>query len=207
YVVAGLLRSGSAEGGVVPDDQIQSLRELARLRVRLMRERQDYLRQLVGQLDGVFPEHRTALGDVSTVRARGLLAALPTAHHLAQATPAALRRMAHRAHARRFSLEEATTLREWARSSTYRGKAAQARGQVVRTLLTQYERLTTAIDELDEAVHALLPPTEATGGPSDATLLQTLPGVGPHTAGALLCGLVRLTPVTPSRSLPGANGL
>jgi transposase len=46
--------------------------------------------------------------------------------------------------------------------------------------------MTTAIDELDEAVHALLPPTEATGGPSGATLLQTLPGVGPHAAGTLL---------------------
>src|SRR5262249_29463068 len=42
YVVAGLLRSGSAEGCFVPNEQIQSLRELARLRGRLMRERQDY---------------------------------------------------------------------------------------------------------------------------------------------------------------------
>jgi transposase len=201
YVVAGLLRSGSAEGCFVPDDQIQSLRELARLRARLMRERQDYLRQLVGQLDVVFPEHRTALGDVSTVRARGLLAAFPTAHHLAQATPAALRRRAHRAHARGFSLADATTLRDQARSSAYSGKAAPARGQVVRTLLAQYERLTTAITELDEAVHALLPPTEASGGPSDATLLQTLPGVGPHTAGTLLGEVGSFTRFANARAL------
>jgi transposase len=197
YVVAGLLRSGSAEGCFVPDDQIQSLRELARLRARLMRERQDYLRQLVGQLDVVFPEHRTALGDVSTVRARGLLAAFPTAHHLAHATPAALRRVVHRS----FSLQDATTLRDRARSSAYSGKAAHARGQVVRTLLAQYTRLTTAIDELDEAMRALLPPTEATGGPSDATLLQTLPGVGPYTAGTLLGELGSFTRFANARAL------
>jgi transposase len=197
YVVAGLLRSGSAEGCFVPDDQIQSLRELARLRARLMRERQDYFRQLVGQLDVVFPEHRTALGDVSTVRARGLLAAFPTAHHLAQATPAALRRVAPRG----FSLQDATALRNQARGSAYSGKAAQARGQVVRTLLAQYARLTTAIDELDEAVEALLPPTEATGGPSDATLLQTLPGVGPYTAGTLLGELGSFTRFANARAL------
>src|SRR4029450_8566478 len=197
YVVAGLLRSGSAEGCFVPNEQIQSLRELARLRARLMRERQDYLRQLVGQLDVVFPEHRTALGDVSTVRARRLLAAFPTAHHLAQATPAALRRVAPRG----FSLQDATTLPTQARGSAYRGKAAQARGHVVRTLLAQYERLATAIDELDEAVHARLPPTEATGGPSDATLLQTLPGVGPHTGGTLLGELGSFTLFANARTL------
>ena len=59
-MVAGLWRSGSAEGGGVPDDLILSLREVARLRARWMRERHDYLRQLVGKLDVVFPEHRTA---------------------------------------------------------------------------------------------------------------------------------------------------
>ena len=197
YVVAGLLRSGSAEGCFVPNDQIQSLRELARLRARLMRERQDYLRQFVGQLDVVFPEHRTALGDVSTVRARGLLAAFPTAHHLAQATPAALRRVARRG----FSLQDATTLRNQARGSAYSGKAAHARGQVVRTLLSQYERLTPAIDELDEAVEALLPPTAATGDPSDAALRQTLPGVGPHTAGTLLGELGSFTRFANARAL------
>jgi len=37
YVIAGLLRSGEAEAGYVPDEQIQSLRELCRLRARLMR--------------------------------------------------------------------------------------------------------------------------------------------------------------------------
>jgi len=44
YVIAGLPRSGAAGACYVPDDQIQSLRELARLRARPMRERQDSLR-------------------------------------------------------------------------------------------------------------------------------------------------------------------
>ena len=49
---AGLLRSGSAEGCFVPDDQIQSLRELARLRARLSQS--DLCRRL--QLAGVIVE-------------------------------------------------------------------------------------------------------------------------------------------------------
>ncbi len=61
HVIAGLLRSGAAQASYVPDEQIQSLRELARLRARLMADRQDYLRQLIAQLDVVLPEHRTVL--------------------------------------------------------------------------------------------------------------------------------------------------
>jgi len=66
--------------------------------------------------------------------------------------------------------------------------------QVVRTPLAQYERLTAAVE-------ALLPPTDARGGPSDATLLQTLPGVGPHTAGTLLRRLGSFTCFANARAL------
>ena len=201
YVIAGLLRSEAAAACYVPDEQIQSLRELARLRARLMRERQDYLRQLVAQLDVVFPEHRESLGDAPTARARGLLTVFPTARHLADATPATLRRTAAAAGARGFSLQDATALRDRARHSTYSGKAADARGHVVRTLIAQFERLTASIDDLDQTLQALLPPADPEGGPSDATLLQTLPGVGPYTAGTLLGELGSLTRFTDARAL------
>lgn len=201
YVIAGLLRSEAAAACYVPDEQIQSLRELARLRARLMRERQDYLRQLVAQLDVVFPEHRESLGDATTARARGLLTVFPTARHLADATPATLRRTAAAAGARGFSLQDATALRDRARHSTYSGKAADARGHVVRTLIAQFERLTASIDDLDQTLQALLPPADPEGGPSDATLLQTLPGVGPYTAGTLLGELGSLTRFTDARAL------
>src|SRR5206468_7848543 len=145
----GLLRSGAAQASYVPDEQIQSLRELARLRARLMADRQDYLRQLVAQLDVVLPEHRTVLGDLLTARARGILAQFPTAPHLAHANPRAIRRAAEDAGARGFSLNDATVVRDRARRSLYRGKAAAARAHVVRTLVSQLERLTSAIDEVD----------------------------------------------------------
>jgi transposase len=74
HLIAGLLRSGAAQASYVPDEQIQSLRELARLRARLLADRQDYLRQLIAQLDVVLPEHQAVLGDLLTARARGILA-------------------------------------------------------------------------------------------------------------------------------------
>jgi transposase len=186
HVIAGLIRSGAAQASYVPDEHIQSLRELARLRARLMDDRQDYLRQLIAQLDVVLPEHQTALGDLRSARARGILAQFPTAQHLAQASPRAIRRAAEDAGTRGFTLDDAIAVRDAARQSLYSGKAAAARAQVVRTLVNQLDRLSTAIDEVDRAATALLPPSEPGTGPSDADLLQTIPGIGPHTAATLL---------------------
>src|SRR5215472_12814790 len=201
HVIAGLLRSGVAQASDVPDEQIQSLRELARLRARLLADRQDYQRQLVAQLDVVLPEHRAVLGDLLTARARGILAHFPTAQHLAQANPRAIRRAAEDAGARGFSLNDATGVRDSARRSLYRGKAAVARAHVVRTLVSQLERLTSAIDEIDRAATTLLPPSEPGTGPSDAELLQTIPGIGAQTAATLLGELGALTRFTDARAL------
>ena len=201
HVIAGLLRSGAAQASYVPDEQIQSLRELARLRARLMADRQDYLRQLSAQLDVVLPEPHAVLGDLLSARARGILAQFPTAHHLAQASPRAIRRAAEDAGPRGFSLDDATAVRDAARRSIYSGKAAPARAHVVRTLVSQLERLTSAIDDVDRAATTLLPPSEPGAGPSDAQLLQTIPGVGPQTAATLLGELGALTRFTDARAL------
>jgi len=165
HLIAGLLRSGAAQASYVPDEQIQSLRELARLRARLLADRQDYLRQLIAQLDVVLPEHRTALGDLLSARARGILAQFPTAQHLAQASPRAIRRAAEDAGTRGFALDDAIAVRDAARQSIYSGQAAAARAQVVRTLVSQLERLTRAMDEVDCAATTLLPPTSRVRGP------------------------------------------
>jgi transposase len=201
HLIAGLLRSGVAQASYVPDEQIQSLRELARLRARLMADRQDYQRQLIAQLDVVLPEHHAVLGDLLTARARGILAQFPTAQHLAQANPRAIRRAAEDAGARGFSLNDATVVRDSARRSLYSGKAAVARAHVVRTLVNQLERLINAMDEVDRAATALLPPSEPGTGPSDAELLQTIPGIGPQTAATLLGELGALTRFTDARAL------
>jgi len=197
-LIAGLLRSGQAEGSYLPEEQIQSLRELARLRARLMRERRDYLRRLQALLAVVFPEHRSALGDLTGVRAQALLKAFPTARHLAEASPEEILKVARAAGARGFTVEEATQLHQAACNSIYSGKASEARAQVVRTLITQIERLSASLEELDAALEGLLPPPPPPSppsasaedgdgeGPTDAQLLQSIPGIGPQTAAALL---------------------
>src|SRR5438445_7081487 len=151
-----------------------------------MADRQDYLRQLIAPLDVVLPEHRAVLGDLLTARARGILAQFPTAQHLAHANPRTIRRAAQDAGARGFSLNDATGVRDRARRSLYSGKAAAARAHVVRTLVSQLQRLTRAIDEVDHAATTLLPPRSPGTGPSDASLLQTILDIGPQSADTML---------------------
>src|SRR5438128_326616 len=112
-----------------------------------------------------------------------------------------VRRAAKNAGARGFSLDDATGVRDRARRSLYSGKAAAARAHVVRTLVSQLERLTSAIDEVDRAATTLLPPSEPGTGPSDAELLQTIPGIGPQTAATLLGELGAFTRFTDARAL------
>jgi hypothetical protein len=108
---------------------------LARLRARLMADRQDYLRQLIAQLDVVLPEHRAVLGDLLTAWARGILTQFPTAQHLANANPRAIRRAAEDGGARGFSLDARCRLAvgrtlKWARTGPLppRGRCPQERG-------------------------------------------------------------------------------
>ena len=61
--------------------------------------------------------------------------------------------------------------------------------------------LTSAIDEVDRAATALLPPSAPGTGPSDAELLQTIPGIGPQTAATLLGELGAFTRFTDARAL------
>lgn len=67
--------------------------------------------------------------------------------------------------------------------------------------MTQIERLTTAIDELDTAMADELPRPAAGGPPSDAELLHSLPGVGAHTVATLLGELGTLSRFTSSKAL------
>src|SRR5438128_1275989 len=73
--------------------------------------------------------------------------------------------------------------------------------QSLRELARLRARLTSAIDEVDRAATTLLPPSEPGTGPSDAELLQTIPGIGPQTAATLLGELGAFTRFTDARAL------
>ena len=74
------------------------------------------------------------------------------------------------------------------------------------TLIVQLERLSASLKELDKALEELLPPPEDEG-PSDAQLLQSIPGIGPRTAAVLLGELGRLQRFHSAKALVAYVGL
>src|SRR5207249_9181352 len=107
-----------------------------------------------------------------------------------------------RGEARRFARRAVLSLTHRARPLAYRRIFSDpTHPRFGRGSIGQLERLTSAIDEVDHAATTLLPPSEPGTGPSDAELLQTIPGIGPQTAATLLGELGALTRFTDARAL------
>lgn len=56
-MIAGLLRSKEALASYVPEEEVQVLRELVRLRHHLQKDKKNYLRKAYSLLNLVFPEY------------------------------------------------------------------------------------------------------------------------------------------------------
>ena len=152
----------------------------------------------------VLPEHRVVLGDLLTARARGILAQFPTAQHLANANPRAIRRAAERAPAAsRWTTRRASATARAARSTVQgRGGSRARRAHPGEPARASHQRDGRGRSRRDDAA-----PSEPGTGPSDAELLQTIPGIGPQTAATLLGELGALTRFTDARALVAYVGL
>lgn len=183
-VIAELLRSGHDSACYVPDDQIQSLREVVRLRYEFLQDLKDYKRQAWALLQLVFPEFTDLVSDPFSEASLALLQHYPTARDLAAAPLSDIQSIVRSAGGRGLDPPTLQQLSEQARRSTYSGKAQAARGLSLRLLLEQIQKLQQAIATLQQEMEALLQPEDGTDGPG-ANLL-TIRGVGPHTVAAFV---------------------
>lgn len=188
YVIAGLLRSGEYAASYIPEEIIQVLREITKLRHQLVANRQNFERQAYALLGLLFPEYeKTALKNPFSVASTAIFKAYPTAKHLAEAKPKTIEKIVRGIKGNNFNIAEIQALIESAKNSIYSGRAKDARGLNLIILLTQTETLRDSIDQLDQRINDILSPQD----PSDANSfpganLLTIPGVGPKTLAAIL---------------------
>jgi transposase len=184
YVIAGLLRSGEGRCCYVPDDQVQGLRDMVRLRNTYLDNLQTYRRQASALVQVVFPEVFSVVKDPFAKVMRTVLQKYPTASHLAQAHPRHIEKIARTFQGNNFDRTKAEELVQAARNSIYGGKARDSRGKVLASLMTQVAQLEDALDSLDQSI------SDSLSGPSQnsssADRLTSIPGVGPKTAAILL---------------------
>lgn len=186
-VIAGLLRSSEYASSYVPDEEVQALRELTKMRYEFVKDRKDYQRQTLALLELVFPEYaNTALKNPFAIVSAAILKRFPTARHLAQARPRQIEKIARSVQGNNLNIDQIQTLLQMARISIYSGKAAPARGLKVRMLLENIQTLDNHIAELETHMEEILSPSSENTDSFPGANLLTIPGVGKKTLAAVL---------------------
>lgn len=188
YVIAGLLRSKEYAASFIPEEMIQILREITKLRYQLIKDRKNYERQAYSLLSLVFPEYsKTAIRNPFAVASTAILKAYPTAKHLSLAKPKQLEKIVRSIKGNNFNIKAIQQLIDTAKDSIYSGRAKDARGLNLKLLLTHVEHLDKSIAELDQRIQEILSPTSSDDFDSfPGANLLTIPGVGPKTVAAVL---------------------
>ncbi len=187
-VIAGLLRSGKYAASYIPEETIQILREIVKLRHQLVTNRQNFERQVYALLGLLFPEYeKTAIKNPFTVSSLAILKTYPTAKHLAEAKPKNIEKIVRSIVGNNFNIAEIKTLIETAKNSIYSGRAKDARGMNLNILLTHVETLHHSIAQLDKRMDDILSPQNSDDANSfPGANLLSIPGVGPKTLAAIL---------------------
>jgi transposase len=165
----------------LPDAATEELRELVRLRDRIVQEIGDRVRQLHRLVDLGFPEFTRYVRTLDSFLATALLRAYPTAKAFERVGPTRVSKLVYDGR-HRVGQELATQLVEAARRSVgaHHGPAYQVQ---VRYLCEDLDVLRKRLREVDGDLEQHLALHEV------GTLLTTIDGVGPLTAARLVAEL------------------
>lgn len=188
FVIAGLLRSNEYASSYVPEDKIQTLRELTKLRYEFIKDHKNYQRQALALLNVIFPEYkRTALKNPFAISSTAIFKAFPTAKHLCETKPKHIEKIVRSIKGNNFNIKEIEHLISAAKSSVYSGRCQDSRALTLNILLTQVENFDKSIRQLEEQVNQILSPASNDDISSfPGSNLLTIPGVGPKTLAAIL---------------------
>jgi len=186
FVIAGLLRSNEFASSYVPEDKIQTLRELTKLRYEFIKDHKNYQRQVLALLTIIFPEYKqTALKNPFAIASIAIFKAFPTAKHLSITKPKHIEKIVRSIKGNNFNVKEIENLISIAKTSVYSGRCQESRALTLNILLTQVESFSNSIQQLDEQINQIFSPSSNDNTFPGSNLL-TIPGVGPKTLAAIL---------------------
>ena len=185
YVIAGLLRSNHYGSSFVSEENVQSLRDIVKLRYELMKDKKDYQRQVMSLLSLIFPEHnKTVLKKPFTIASIKVLKKYPTAKHIAKARVKNIEKIVRKIQGNNYSIGDIDQLITTAKKSIYSGRSKEARGLKLTILLEHIEKLNNSIELLDQEMSETLNPKDNNNSPGSNLL--TIPGVGLITAATFI---------------------
>ena len=184
-VIAGLLRSGCAASSYIPDEDIQSLRDLTRLKDGYLRDMKTYKRKTYSLLNLVFPEFLTLVKDPFNISCTEILSKYQTATDFKTIKTKDLLKVARGHQGNNYDEAWADKVIQAAKDSIYSGKASKARGIAVKSLVLNIKNLKEQADSLDNEIQNILKPDDGSSNNKIDNLL-TIPGVGPKTVAVFL---------------------
>ena len=185
YVIAGLLRSGHARESHIPEDDIQSLRDLVRLKDGYLKNMKAYKRKTYSLLNLVFPELLQLVKDPFNVVTSDILMHYQTALDFKLLKPKHLLKIARSHKGNNYDEEWALKVIHQAKESIYSGRASKARSITLKSLISQIRSFKEQIELLESEILGILKPDDSTPN-TPADNLLTIPGVGLHTAACVL---------------------
>jgi transposase len=176
--IARFLRQKRPSPVAVPDEATRELRELVRLRDRLVAQVQEQVNQLHRLVDLGFPEFTRFVHDLDGPRATALLHRCPTARSFASERPGRLAKLVYAGH-NRIGEELATALIAAAKSSVgaHHGEAYRMQ---VRYACEHLDLLRRQLREISHDIDTTIATHEL------GKLFVTIPGIGPLTAARII---------------------
>lgn len=177
-VIAQLLRTNHYATSYVPSEQVQPLRDLTKLRFKLVQDRKNYQRQVVALLNVVFPEYKTTfLRHPFSKTGMKILKKYPTARHFKNVTVKQIRHLTNTIQGVQITDAAMQILLDTARKSSYSGKSYETRGLAFTILLDQIQTLEHSIESIETQLSEILCPEENSDKAPGHNLF-TIPGVG-----------------------------
>jgi len=186
FVIADLLRSGRYLSSIVPEEKMESLKELVKMQFKLEEDKKRAKRRLRSLLIVVFPEYeKTVLTNPFGVAAREILKKWPTAKDIASAKTRQIEKIVRSIKGNNMNQKEIENLIEVAKNSLYSGWAKDTKSLSIRILLEQLEVIFSSLSKVKQEIEKILSPQEP-GGSFPGENLLSIDGVGKGTLAAFL---------------------
>jgi transposase len=154
-IIASLLKSGMFKSGYVSDELYQSIKQLNRMKIKLIDDINSIQKQILSILDIVFPEFNDIIDPFSKTGLI-LLKKYPTAIDYKYTNEKRILKLFRGIKGNSFNIDKASLLLITAKKSIYSGKAKEARTKVLLTLITQLEFYQSQLNDIKISLEEIL---------------------------------------------------
>lgn len=186
YKIAMLYRLKVLRTSQVPTDSLRGIRLLCRQRSEMMNDVTRYKNRLTAYLDQIFPGYDKIFADIGGVASLAVLKECPTPQILLLKDEGELSALIQLACRRgsEFGRKKAALLHTAAQEAVRLGIYAPGNAAVISTVIDMLETLQRNILQLEQDLKALI--VQEPYIRDNLALLQTIPGIGPHSAIVIL---------------------